>query len=425
MNNLKDLFPEFYQSKLEKSDLIKEKENLIIIDTNYFLDILQMPISVSKKYIEALEKVKENIYIPYLVALEFNFKKSSKKKEKIKQIKKYKDNIANSISELEKNISTIDLVDTDEVDKFTKEMLSLTKDYSKSLKELLERNIESMITKEEDDIYEKLIRLIENRIGNEYEQEWIDEIETEGEERYKNNIPPGFADDNKGSEEEPVRRYGDIKYQRKFGDLLIWKDIIEYSKKCNKKGKKVIFVTNDGKSKKKNDLLFKIHDLTVGPHIHLMNELKTSAEKELYILDNFRFIQLITDLTDSEINYFKTSSEKKYKVKIPFEKIMDERKYLEKLSSENDKYEYSFDEEGYLTRKVKDSFLLKNELTPKFNEIFKEMNQQELDKLRESLTNYMSIDNLSFKKEKDMDNFRKTLLKYYNNQLLKDEDIDD
>ena len=69
MANLKELFPEFYQSKLDMKDLSSESENLLVLDTNYLLDIIQLPTTVSKKYIEALEKVKENIYIPYLVAL--------------------------------------------------------------------------------------------------------------------------------------------------------------------------------------------------------------------------------------------------------------------------------------------------------------------------------------------------------------------
>ncbi|EHQ9041337.1 hypothetical protein KI121_002693, partial [Enterococcus faecalis] len=56
MANLKELFPEFYQSKLDMKDLSSESENLLVLDTNYLLDIIQLPTTVSKKYIEALEK---------------------------------------------------------------------------------------------------------------------------------------------------------------------------------------------------------------------------------------------------------------------------------------------------------------------------------------------------------------------------------
>ena len=40
MANLKELFPEFYQSKLDIKDLSNESENLLVLDTNYLLDII-------------------------------------------------------------------------------------------------------------------------------------------------------------------------------------------------------------------------------------------------------------------------------------------------------------------------------------------------------------------------------------------------
>lgn len=36
-----------------------------------------------------------------------------------------------------------------------------------------------MITEEENELYERLISVIENKVGNKYSQEWIDEIEKE------------------------------------------------------------------------------------------------------------------------------------------------------------------------------------------------------------------------------------------------------
>lgn len=334
MANLKELFPEFYQSKLDMKDLSSESENLLVLDTNYLLDIIQLPTTVSKKYIEALEKVKENIYIPYLVALEFNFKKSSLKKGKIKKIRKYKNEIEQSVVNIKKKIDEIDLVDKEEKEIFTNELLTMTEDYLAELKKAIDSKVSSMITEEENELYERLISIIENKVGNKYSQKWIDEIEKEGEERYKQNIPPGFNDSSKEDEIESLRMYGDIKYCRKYGDFIIWKDIIEYSKEYTKKGKKVVFITNDGKAKQKRDLLYKVDDLTVGPNIHLMNELYMESNKELHILNNLRFVQLVNDLSDVEMSKLKKSSEKMYRVKIPHDQIEEERIKLLKKSIE-------------------------------------------------------------------------------------------
>ncbi|HGF7428681.1 TPA: hypothetical protein QFT47_002503 [Enterococcus faecium] len=48
MANLKELFPEFYQTSLNMSDLSNQTDNLIVLDTNYLLDIIQLPTTVSK-----------------------------------------------------------------------------------------------------------------------------------------------------------------------------------------------------------------------------------------------------------------------------------------------------------------------------------------------------------------------------------------
>lgn len=374
MANLKELFPEFYQSKLDMKDLSSENENLLVLDTNYLLDILQLPTTVSKKYIEALEKVKENIYIPYLVALEFNFKKSSLKKRKIKKIRKYKNEIEQSVVNIKKKIDEIDLVDKEEKEIFTDEPLTMTEDYLAELKKVIDSKVSSMITEEENELYERLISVIENKVGNKYSQEWIDEIEKEGEERYEQNIPPGFNDSSKEDEIDSLRMYGDIKYCRKYGDLIIWKDIIKYSKEYTKMGKKVVFITNDGKAKQKRDLLYKVDDLTVGPNIHLMNELYMEANKELHILNNLRFVQLVNDLSDVEMSKLKKSSEKMYRVKIPHDQIEEERINLLKKNIKNNEYELGISDDGYLFKKEK------NHIDNLYNSAIKDIERKELIK---------------------------------------------
>ena len=80
MNNIKKLFPEFYQDKIKTGDFDKKEKNIIVLDTNYLLDILQLSTELASQYVEAIENIQELIYIPYLVALEFNFGKSGIKK---------------------------------------------------------------------------------------------------------------------------------------------------------------------------------------------------------------------------------------------------------------------------------------------------------------------------------------------------------
>ena len=308
MANIKKQFPEFFQSSLKENDLESNSNNLIVLDTNFLLDIIQMPTKIAKKYIETLESVKDNIYIPYLVALEFNFRKSGIKKEKHANIGKYRDSVKKSIENLTNTVEGHGLITIKESkEEFSSDLIKKVENFEKSILNMLDEKVSVSITKEEDEIYKELISLIEDKIGVKYKQEWIDSIELDGEERYEDKIPPGFDDAGKDDTDEEFRRYDNLIYRRKFGDLIIWKDIIKYSKDLENKDAKVIFITDDGRSDKKNDLLYKVDKLIVGPHIHLMNELQLEAGKELYILANLRFVQLVSGLTDAEIKSLSTS----------------------------------------------------------------------------------------------------------------------
>lgn len=302
MANIKTMFPEFFQSKLKDSDLESNASNLIVLDTNFLLDILQMPTDIAKTYVEALDKVKDNLYIPYLVALEFNFRKSGIKKEKIYNINKYKDNVKKPIESLKTNILDYSLIKIKEnSESFSGELIAEVNSFQTKISEMLNKKVAETITKEEHTLYEHLISIIEDRIGAVYSQDWIDEVETDGENRYEKKVPPGFDDDSKDQENEKIRQYGNLHYQRKFGDLIIWKDIIDYSREHASEGPKVVYITNDGQSDKKNDLLYKVNNLIVGPHISLMNELQVEADKELHILSNLRFVQLVSKLNDEQM----------------------------------------------------------------------------------------------------------------------------
>ena len=93
--------------------------------------------------------------------------------------------------------------------------------------------------------------LFKSKVGNPYSKETYEQLENEGKERYKNNIPPGYKDS--------------IKKENKYGDYIIWKEIIQFSKEHKKN---IIFVTDD----KKEDWWNIIHGETIGIRVELRKE---------------------------------------------------------------------------------------------------------------------------------------------------------
>ena len=102
MAKMENLFPEFYLKELTSSDL--KTNNLIVLDSNILLDVLRLPSAVSKKYMEAIEKSKNSIFIPYIVGLEFNFNKKETKIRTKQDLEKYEERISESIEKLKDKI---------------------------------------------------------------------------------------------------------------------------------------------------------------------------------------------------------------------------------------------------------------------------------------------------------------------------------
>ena len=166
-------------------------------------------------------------------------------------------------------------------DKLVESMQKIKKEYFEELNKLKEQSI-SLST--EDKILERLDKIFLNKVGDPFaSQEIIDSLVKEGEERFKKQIPPGYKDSKKDNKKPDDFTYGGLSYKRKFGDLIIWKQIIENAK--DKKLKDIIFITDDGKS----DWWLKIDSngsKTVGVRPELINEISNNSNVERFHVYN-------------------------------------------------------------------------------------------------------------------------------------------
>ena len=117
-----------------------------------------------------------------------------------------------------------------------------------------------------DNIRNKLDTIFKNAIGDKYPEDRIEAIYNEGKERYESKIPPGFKDD-------------------KYGDLVIWYEIMDYSKLHEVP---IIFVTKDFKT----DWWFRSKsNYTIGPHPDLLKEFSSYTDQEIYIYTYMEFLK--------------------------------------------------------------------------------------------------------------------------------------
>lgn len=81
---------------------------------------------------------------------------------------------------------------------------------------------------------DRLTALYEGRVGEPFEAEQLQAIYKEGAVRYEKEIPPGYKDRTKDE-------------RSRYGDLILWKQILDRQKGIQNGSKDAVFVTNDRK----------------------------------------------------------------------------------------------------------------------------------------------------------------------------------
>lgn len=288
---MKNLFHEFYRSN--NIDIFSLKEDSIIIfDTNVLLDLYRFSKPSSEILLKSIEKVSNLIFVPHQVALEFNFNKkliSDKSKQKINNLEnKYNTNWDNLHETFKDSFEVLDIRSSDFTEKQESVITEIEKEFKKVRKKIEESSFKEMknfIQNDYERTTNKLLSLLDKKVGKAYTQEQVDTIEKEGKERYSKGVPPGYGD--LQDKEGKYKTYRDVRYHSVYGDLILWNQIIEKAKEENIKN--VIIITNDSK---KDDWFY--HTINknnpIGPRIELISELKLKSDAELFMYTSYQLI---------------------------------------------------------------------------------------------------------------------------------------
>lgn len=283
------IFREFFHK--ESIDFKKlELDTLIVFDTNTLLNIYRYSNDTRQKLIEAMREIQDNIWIPNQVMLEFNLNRQ----ELLANLIIEKENVPKELSSKFKNFYN-------ESENFINQIKIKSVDASNMKKQLLEdfkaelSNLEEVFAKKTNDIL-SIVDLTEDlaiefgeifskRIGGFYTQQQLDRITSNALERFELNIPPGYKD---GGKSENVS-YNGVTYEKKYGDLIIWNQIMDRAK--DSVIKKIVFVTDDNKT----DWWFKVKGKTIGPRAELKNELLRNSEADLHMINSNQFLRHFTE----------------------------------------------------------------------------------------------------------------------------------
>ncbi|MGI2864457.1 PIN-like domain-containing protein [Vibrio alginolyticus] len=284
---MRDCFKGFYNPTEDQLQAAWASEDtLFVLDTNVLLNLYGYAEQTREDFFELLESLGDKLWIPFHVGLEYQ-------RRRLEVIRDEK-GIFNKINENLDKIEKIFKGDFEQLalkrrfPKLHENTEKLHKDIAKSIssykKSVSYWDDKQPCVRSHDSIREKLNDLTESKVGEAPEnQEWLESLYNEGKERYENKIPPGYKDNSKSKSEQNSFTYNGLKYDRQYGDLILWKQLINKAK--DEKVKSVIFVTDDSKE----DWWYILESRgkkQIGPHANLQSEIYREANLDLFHMYN-------------------------------------------------------------------------------------------------------------------------------------------
>jgi len=294
---MKNTFKGFYTpSKDALKSIWNDDQTLFVFDANVILNLYGYALQTRTDFFSILESIGDRVWMPYHAALEYQ-------RNRLGVIRNEK----GIFNDIDKNLKSISNIFSNDFEKLTlerrfPELFSTTKKLETEIKKSISNYKKSVShwnkrqpdVRSHDEIRDRVNTFFDNKVGERpVNQDWLDSLYKEGAERFDKKIPPGFKDIDKSKKEEKSHfSYEGLSYEKKYGDLILWKQLIE---KANGDGvNNVIFISDDIKE----DWWYKIRsngEKNIGPLAELQSEIYLEST-----IENFHMYDSPTFMSDAE-----------------------------------------------------------------------------------------------------------------------------
>lgn len=270
-------FPEWYaptEEELRRS----WNQGLVVLDSNVLLDLYHYPPTALDEFFTLLERLQERLWLPHRAALEYQRNRDKsfpQPREILEQLTKRIDELAGKLDRLglPEYHPVLDLAVTEH------RRLDVRGAFNRLLEPIrsaLERTpvADPSVVLGSEPIRDRLTSLFAGRVGKAFTAAETDAYHVEASDRYLREIPPGYKDIKKP---EPER----------YGDYILWKQILTHARVRNGDARDVIFVTND----RKEDWWLRKEDSVIGPRPELVREYLETVGGSFRMYTPARFVQ--------------------------------------------------------------------------------------------------------------------------------------
>lgn len=298
MPNMRELFRAFYPlSDQEKEEAWKE--GLIILDTSALLNLYRYPLAARDRLLTVLERLQDRLWLPHQAALEYQRNQPAVRFDQITQFRTVRDEIVKLKADFNNRIDNLQLrkrhalIDAEPLREKVAAALDAFQD------ELNKIELDQAERYQEGYLQQKIEVLFSGRIGQIPTQDFLDAVYKDGEKRYASKIPPGYQDSQKSdsAKEPPEFNFGGLTFQRRFGDLILWREILQKAKE--EKIGWFILVTDDAKE----DWWHVIGGQRTGPRPELFDEaVRESGVRGFILQTSERFTERASESLGIEVS---------------------------------------------------------------------------------------------------------------------------
>jgi hypothetical protein len=276
-SSLRSSFPGYFRPKAEEFDTLW-RSALIAVDANVLLNLYRYSQQAREALLGALNSVRGRLFVPHQAAREFLDNRlgvtASQADEYTKTIRVITDLVQNL-----SNTKRHPFLPESELPEF--------RVHAERVCTLLDNQREQLHHRlTEDETLDALDQICSEAMGAPFTIEELKSIESEGILRYQNKIPPGYRD---------AKKEGVTEVHKKFGDLILWKQVIRRAKEAERP---LILVTDD----QKDDWWSEQSGRTVGPRPELVEEFSKEARQRFWMYSVDQFLEHLSTSTSVKVS---------------------------------------------------------------------------------------------------------------------------
>ncbi|MET4359127.1 hypothetical protein ABIC08_009104 [Bradyrhizobium sp. RT9b] len=269
---MKDKYPGWYPKSATEASALWDNA-IFVPDANVLLHCLRHPAAVREELLRLFNALKASLWIPYQVGLEFH---RNRLDVELGAQDAYDVLVRDQEAIIEKARERLRQLRAHPTISVAKELAALDM-FSADFRARMAASQASHPTEDIAAAVARLTHLLDGRIGDKWKPEQLAALKKEGEDRYNKKIPPGYKDAKKDAGEFD-----------KYGDLIIWKDMIG---KAKTEKRPVIFISDDAKE----DWWWIHKGRKLGPRPELIEEFQAGSDQNFHIYEFGQFLRFAAE----------------------------------------------------------------------------------------------------------------------------------